>query len=109
MCKPAGTRKLRLGGTNTSLAWTGPRRNDSTLRIVIRSGSAGRESARISARRLHRSFHFPALWGGWLDFLESCGARGAISGTWEEGAGRGGDIWTQNPPRGPSERAARVT
>src|SRR5258706_242476 len=63
------------------------RRNDFTLRTVIRSGSAGRESARISARRLQRSFHFAALCGGWLDLSESCGARRSICGIWMLGAG----------------------
>src|SRR5260370_40032409 len=87
MFKPAATRTLRPGGTNTSLAWTGPRRNDFTLRIVIRSGFAGRELARISARRLQRSFHFAARWGGWLDLSESFDARKSIFGTWMSGAG----------------------
>src|SRR5467141_5004659 len=82
MCKPVGTRTLQRGVTNTNLAWTGLRRNDFTLRIVIRSGSAGKESARISARRLQRSFRFAARCGGWLDLSESCGARKSICGTW---------------------------
>src|SRR6202158_5358304 len=92
MCKPAGTRTLQRGVTNTSLAWTGLRQNDFTLLTVIRNGSAGRESARISARRLQRSFHFAVLCDGWLDLSESCGARKSIRGTWMLGAGLECDI-----------------
>src|SRR6266851_4818518 len=87
MCKPAVTHTLQPDVTSTSLAWTGLRRNDFTLRIVIRSGSAGRESARISARRLQRWIHFAALCGAWLDLSESCGARISCCATWMLGAG----------------------
>src|SRR6266446_6358161 len=50
----AAIRTLPLGAANTSLASIGRRRNGYTLRIAIRNGSAGRESARISASRLRR-------------------------------------------------------
>src|SRR5258708_39518683 len=98
MWKPAAAHTWQPGVTNTNLAWTGLRRNDFTLRIVIRNGSAGRGSARISARRLQRSFRFAAHWCAWLDLSGSCGARGLTCATWVLGAGWGWAIRTQSLP-----------
>src|SRR5260370_21726956 len=78
MCKPAVTRTLQPGVTSTSLVWNGPKRNDSTLRIEIRNGLAGKESARISGHKLPRWFHFGVRWDGWLGLSESCGGRETI-------------------------------
>src|SRR5260370_42003893 len=91
MCKPAVTRTLQPGVTSTSLVWNGPKRNDSTLRIEIRNGFAGKESARISAHKLPRWFHFGVRWDGWLGLSESCGGRQPSCVFSVFGGGTGGD------------------
>src|SRR6267154_1326229 len=96
MCKQAVIRKLQQGVTSTSLAWNGPKRDDSTLRIEIRNGFAGKESARISARKLPRWFHFGVRWDGWLGLSESCGGRKSICVTSMLGAGSACAIRTRN-------------
>src|SRR2546427_13190253 len=89
MCRPAATRTLQPGGTNTSSVWIGLRRGGSTLRIAIRGGFAGGESARTSVRRSLRSNRSAARFGDWLVLQENCGERKSICATWMWAGGWG--------------------
>src|SRR5205814_5235823 len=102
--KPVDTRTLRPGGTNTSLDWTGRKRNGFTWRIAIRNGSGGRELAHILDRRSRRSLHFDAHYSDWRDSLENCGGPELICVTWTLEAGWGCAIPTKGRRHGRSMR-----
>src|SRR5258708_40242218 len=78
MCKQAVTRTSQPAVTNTNLDWNGLKQNDFILRIEIQSGFAGRESARISARKLPHRLHFDARWGGSVRLSPSFGPRKGV-------------------------------
>src|SRR2546429_7947818 len=93
MCKPVDTRTLRRGCTNTSLDWTGRRRNGFTWRIAIRNGSGGRELAHILDRRLRRSLHFDAHYSDWRGLAGDLGGGGGVLGFLGVGGGWGGGVF----------------
>src|SRR2546430_13878090 len=108
MRKPVDTRTLRRGCTNTSLDWTGRRRNGFTWRIAIRNGSGGRELAHILDRRSRRSLHFDAHYSDWRGSLENCRRLGIVFVCLVVAGGGGGGLCAQRrAPRAEGGRRGR--